>query len=335
MCESVGDVLDPGSWGGAGGARQTPSPPPPEASEEEKAYYKAITDILTREPTDLEKLIEDFSEQALQQMIDNLPLDQEMKEMARDWAIKQKAEMEDPEGEYAKRKELNLALIKMQLEGIEEARALGEVTGDLSDQEMEALNTMEANAIQTMTETIGRETEKIMGITIADMVDRGVLQGTVGAKVMADVGERATELIAEGTRAITSQKMGSILQMGEAQKARQIQIKQMLQSGVLTGQGLGQQWTGQAMGFVGGQSALAQQMQQTGQQFGAGLALQGEQLRAGLASGAWGTMYGGRQSAADRALQAQIAMTQAEASKYGARWGAYGQAAGGMGAAFA
>ena len=328
MCGNAFDSFnfwDPA--GNTGDPRETPAEPPAEASQEEKDYYKAMTDILNREPTKLEQMMEDFGEQSLQQMIDDMPMNQEMKQMAYDWAKQQQQEMQDPDGEYQKRKELNLSLMNMQLEGIEEARALGDITGDLSDQEMEALNTMETNAIDTMTKTVMHETEKVMGGVVSQMVDRGVLQGSVGAQTMADVGKRATELIAQGSQAIASQKAGNILQMGEAQKQRQMQTKQMLQSGVLAGQGMGNQWTGQAMGYVGGQSNLAQQMQQTGQQYSAGMALQGEQMRAGLGSQMWGTMYGGRQAGADRALAAQIAMTQAEAQKYSARFGAYGSVA--------
>ena len=191
--------------------------------------------------------------------------------------------------------DLTYQLIEAQLQDILDARNAGDTLGDLSDQEREALDTMEQNAVNSLIESVGRGHEEISGKMIADLVDRGVLQGNVGAKALADLGEESQRLIAEGTTSIESEKMRAILALGESKAGRELQMEQF---GIQAGQ------------FSKG---LAQQWKQT--QMGGGLNM-------------WGTMGGYRQGEADRALNAAIATAESQAAIKASMWNAFGGAAG-------
>jgi hypothetical protein len=159
-------------------------------------------------------------------------------------------------------------------------------------------------------------------------VDKGVLQGDIGAKVMGDVYERSQELLSEGVAGIESQKMAQIIQLGESQKARQLQLQQMLMSGQISREQLAQGWTGQAMGMAGGQQAMAQNFAQAATQFSAGLMQDWETQKINAGLSAWGQMSGERGRQAQGALQAAIANAQASASETASKWGAFGNIAG-------
>jgi len=276
--------------------------------------------------SETQQAIEELTLQMLQQQMENLPLQQEQWEASQDLFMQQIEEYNSPEAQ-AKRA-LSAELVDFQMEQIQAARDLGEITGDLSEQEMTALNTMETNAIQTLTSTVQEQTEEMMGKTIAQMVDRGVLQGDIGARAMADIGEASAEAIAQGTSAIVSQKMGAVVGMGEAQKGRQLQMQGMVQAGAMGREAAQQQWVGQAFGMTGGQQAAQQQFAQTASQFSAGLARDWEKTQLGAGMQMWGGMVGQREAAAERALQMSIAQMQASAAKSASKWGAFGNIAG-------
>lgn len=283
---------------------------------------------LREEPvvSETQQAIEELTLQMLQRQMESLPLQQEQWEASHDLFMQQIEEYNSPEAQ-AKRA-LSAELVDFQMEQIQAARDLGEITGDLSEQEMTALDTMEINAIQTLTSTVQEQTEEMMGKTIAQMVDRGVLQGDIGAKAMADIGEASAEAIAQGTSAIVSQKMGAIVGMGEAQKGRQLQMQEMVQAGAMGREAAQQQWAGQAFGMTGGERAAQQQFAQTASQFSAGLARDWEKTQLGAGMGIWGGMVGQREAAAERALQQSIAQMQASAAKSASKWGAFGNIAG-------
>jgi len=273
-----------------------------------------------------ESQMQDYSYQLMEQQIENLPMDQQQKEWAYEMAQEQYEYYKSPE--YQAQKELSSQITQWQLESVETARELGGITGDLSEQEMGALDTMEQNAIETLTSNINREQEEVMGGVISSLVDRGVLQGDIGAKVMGDVYERSMELLSEGVAGIESQKMQNILQMGEAQKSRQLQQMQMMMGGQISQEQLKQGWTGQAMQSAGGQSALNQQFTQNATQLSAGLAQDWQQTQLSAGLQAWGTMGQQRSANADRALNASIANAQSSAAGSASAWGAFGNIAG-------
>lgn len=332
--EDIEEALDPETWFDDGAEEPTPPPAVPEPSEAETALLEAITDAITageRPLSETQLAIEELTLAMLEQQMTNLPMQQEQWEAAHDIFMQQIEEYNSPEAQA--RRELSAELIDFQMEQIQAARDLGEITGDLSEQEMAALNTMETNAIQTLTSTVQEQTEEMMGKTIAQMVDRGVLQGDIGARAMTDIGEASAEAIAQGTAAITSQKMGAIIGMGEAQKGRQLQMQGMVQAGAMGREAAQQQWAGQAFGLTGGQQAAQQQFAQTASQFSAGMAQDWEKTQLGAGMQMWGGMAGQRESAADRALNLSIAQMQARAAREASQWGAFGNVAGmaGMG----
>lgn len=312
-----------GCLGGGDITVTTPAP-----SETELEIQKQILELLqqSREKTPLDEKMEEYSMQLLEDQISALPLTQEQRQMAYELAKAQYEEYFSPEGQ-AKR-ELESQLIQWQLEGVKAAREMGAITGDLSEQEMDALNTLEANAIQTLEETVGRSEDKIMASTISEMVNRGMLQGDVGAQAMAEVGKRSQELIAEGTRDIESQKMSSILNIGEAQKNRQLAVQQMLQQGILTRDQADQLLAMNALNYAGGQQNIAQQFAQTAQQFGAGLEQDWLQSQLTGSLNAWGQMMNFRGTQANQALQAAIANQQSDTSRFGSLMGAIGTGGG-------
>ena len=278
-----------------------------------------------------ESQMQDYSYQLMEQQIENLPMDQQQKEWAYEMAQEQYEYYKSPE--YQAQKELSSQITQWQLESVETARELGGITGDLSEQEMGALDTMEQNAIETLTSNINREQEEVMGGVISSLVDRGVLQGDIGAKVMGDVYERSMELLSEGVAGTETQKMQNILQMGEAQKGRQLQQMQMMMGGQISQEQLKQGWTGQAMQMAGGQSALNQQFTQNATQLSAGLSQDWQQTQLNTGLQAWGNMGAQRGDASNRALQSAIAQSQASAAGSASQWGAMGSAAGMIGAA--
>ena len=316
-----------------GGGTTVVAPPTPEPTPEELAIQREILSIMQedRVPTENELKIEEYTLQLIEDQISALPINQEYREMALEMARMQFDEYTSPAAEA--RRATEKEYWEFRLEGIQKAKELGEITGDLSDQEMAALDTMYGTAQANLETSLQRGVDNILPSVVAEMVDRGVLQGDIGAKAIADVYERKAELLSEGTLSLEGQKASSILAMGEAQKNRQLQLQQLLQSGLISGEQADQLYAQNAWGAVGGQGALAQQSMLSAQQFASGLSQQWEQskLNAGIAQ--WGQMAGMRGAEADRALQAAIATAEAESAASASKWGALGSVGGMLGMA--
>jgi len=319
----VGDVLGIGGGDVTVNAPTTPAP-----TETETAIQQEILKLLQteKEPTKLDQMWDQYGEAVLKQAIDALPMSAEYQQMAYDLMKEQYDYYKSPE--YQKQKELSLALTEYQLNAIQAAKGLGEITGDLSDQEMESLNTMESNAVTTLTETINREHKEVFETLMTQLVDRGVLQGSVGAQAIADVRKRADELITSGTRDIVTAKMSNILGLQESKRNWQLNLQDLVQRGVISGEQAVNQWAQSGISSATGQQNISQQLSQAAQQYAGQLTTQWDTSKLSGAISQWGSMAGMRASEATNALNAAIAQAQARASETASKWGAVGNIAG-------
>lgn len=121
-----------------------------------------------------------------------------------------------------------------------ELRELGDLTGGLSDEETAILDRIEENSRLNMSEIVNSQTEDVMKSAIASMVDRGVLQGAIGAETLKRIDQTRTEILTRGYRDIASQRLGTEINLREAQKGRQMGLWQMEQSGALARAGIEQ-----------------------------------------------------------------------------------------------
>jgi len=196
------------------------------------------------------------------------------------------------------------------LKNIQEAKELGTLTGDLSSEEIEGLDTLEANAIQQLTTQVNKQLEDVMGKEVASLVNRGVLQGAIGAETMARLGEKATDIIAKGTTDIESTRISQELGMREAAKDRELR-----QLGLLQGSGTSAMGLGQSM------EQFEKNLAMSGSQYATSLGQNWELGKLNAAAG----LYGG---AANRAMQQAITNRQAQASERSGFWGAIGTGVG-------
>lgn len=297
----------------------------PAATPEEVDIQKQMLELMKqdRQMTPYQEEMQGYAKTIAQAAVEQIPQLQKMNEYEMQLFERQLAELDSPAAQL--RRQVETSQLEWQLARIEEAKSLGEITGDLSEQEMTALDTMANNAITTMTQNVNRELNDVMGKTIADLTNRGVLQGDVGATQMAKVQERALELISTGTAGIESQKMANIIQLGEAQKSRQLQMQQMVQQGTITRAQMDQSLAGGLLNYAGGQQQYAQQYAQAADQFSSGLSQQWDQSRVNAGLSAWGLMAGIRGDEAKRQLGAAIATGQNYTSAYTARVGGQAQ----------
>jgi len=282
----------------------------PQPSETETEIQQEILEILQegREPSENELLMQDYTKQLLENQLANMPMEQEYREATIELMNEQ------------------LAYTRQQLQNLADAKELGEITGDLTAEERSLFDELEANALATLETSVNKQLEDVMGKEIASLVSRGVLQGGIGAETMSRLGEKATEIIAQGTADIASTKMQGMLGTIEANKQRDLQLKALVQSGQLSREQAAQAMTQSAFGMAN----VGTQMAQQATQWGAGLnqAWKGQQL-SGL-QGMYGSLAGQRMGTAQNALQAAIAQSQAQASESASKWGALGNVFGGL-----
>lgn len=214
-----------------------------------------------------------------------------------------------------------IAYQKDQLTWLQDARDLGEISGDLTPEEITLLDDLEASAISEITTQVQDALEETMGTEMARLTASGVLQGGIGEETLARLGEKAAKAIASGVGEVERSRMTSELGMRESTKDRNLRIQEMVQTGVLTReQGMSQM----AMGMWG--------EEQTQSRFEQEMGFQASQFAPGLALGAWGVSSGARESAANRALQMTIANMEARAARRAGKYQAIGTI-GGMAAA--
>jgi hypothetical protein len=93
----------------------------------------------------------------------------------------------------------------------------------ISDRETALLDEMEANEIAKFTKRVMERSNEINQTAIASLVNRGVLQGTVGENVLSRLNKETMETIGEGTADIQTQRMAS--EMGLIAQGRDLALK--------------------------------------------------------------------------------------------------------------
>ena len=291
-----------------GGAVYAPPAPPKTAVEQETEalYLQMLKDMNTKTgayaPTELDKLTEEYGTTVLKDYIENMPAEKEFREKSLALLTQ------------------NLEFQAKQLQNLEDMQALGEITGDLSQEEKDMFQTMADQANEKIADFVNREQSDIMETAIANLVDRGVLQGGVGVQILSKIGERAQELIAQGASDVETQKLSNMLATIEGNKNRAIQW---------AGVGISQQQI--ISGIASSSYAQASQplVTATGaQQYASGL----QQAYSQSAVSGYGAFLGNvsaeRTSQAERSLQAAIATSQKKVALETAKASAWGSALG-------
>jgi hypothetical protein len=86
--------------------------------------------------------------------------------------------------EYAKQ---SLSYAANALTDLEAARAEGAATGQLSDEEKALFDEIESNSLQILKDELAEVTAEDLDAAIVDLVNRGVLNGTVGRNMMKEI----------------------------------------------------------------------------------------------------------------------------------------------------
>jgi hypothetical protein len=92
---------------------------------------------------------------------------------------------------------------------------------DLSPEEVALLDQIQQNQIETFTNTINERAYDVTQKEISRLVDRGVLQGSVGENVLSNIQEEALKAIAQGTTEITTERMKNELALIESGREMQ------------------------------------------------------------------------------------------------------------------
>jgi len=301
--------------GGGDSGDLTINAPSTEPSDTEKSiqeeYLKVLQEMRTRTggwaPTENEKLMEEMSAIALRDYIEQMPIEKEYREKSLELLTK------------------NIEYQSMQLQRLQDMQELGEITGDLTQTEKDMFQTMADNAKQKIADAVNKEQTDIMKEAIASLVDKGVLQGGVGEVVISKIGERALELIEQGSTDIETQKLANMMSTIEGNKNRALQWANL---------GMNQQQIISGVATQGYQAASQPMITATGSnQFAAGLRESyGRDVLGGYSS--WlGMQSNERNAEANRALQAAITSSQSKAQMTAGMWSGIGSAAGLMGAA--
>lgn len=283
------------------GSTRIDVPPPPQKSateiETETLYLQMLKDMQNKTgayaPSELDKLIEEYGVAAMKDYIDQMPADKEFREKSMKLLLE------------------NLEFQTQQLQSLADMRKLGEITGDLTQDEKDMFQKMADQATQKITDSVNKEQADVMDAAIASLVDRGILQGGVGVEILSKIGERAQELIAQGASDVETQKLANMLSTIESNKNRAVQWSS-----------LGQNQQQIVSGLASSNYTAASQPIATAQgiqQYAAGLK---QQYGANALGGynAWlGTQSGERMGQANAALQAAIASAENKAGLYGAK----------------
>jgi len=118
---------------------------------------------------------------------------------------------------YALAKE-QIAYASRRLTEIEEARKLLNKTGTLSAEETTLFNDMEAAAVTNLKANVRDETQDVWDTALADLVNKGVLQGTVGSMILGEIASEEVKTVAEGVNNIRIAKNTDMLNMIQGNK---------------------------------------------------------------------------------------------------------------------
>jgi len=94
----------------------------------------------------------------------------------------------------------------------------------LSDEEKGFLETMRQNATTNLTDAVNESTIELAEQKIADLVNRGVLQGNIGSEAISKIYEKAGKVVGEQSRNIESDIANIGFQTLEQKKANQMNL---------------------------------------------------------------------------------------------------------------
>lgn len=104
-----------------------------------------------------------------------------------------------------------IAYASRRLKDIEEARKLGGITGTLTSEDKRIFQEMEDSAVSNLKSQVNSQTQDVWNTALSDLVNRGVLQGTVGQKILGTISSENVRTIAEGANAIRGQTNSNML----------------------------------------------------------------------------------------------------------------------------
>lgn len=288
----------------------TPAPPP--KSDDEKAIdteylaslraYNARLEHPEQYYTESEKLLNELTTQALKGYLEDFPKQKEYQQKTMDYTTKLV--------------DFNLK----QLENVQTVKELSSYTGELTTEEKTDLDTMAANAKAKIAESVNEETRPIIEARIAELADRGVLQGSVASSLLGEIAASAQKAIARGATDVETARLGQELAIQQTNKDRALSWANY---------GLNQQ---QIFSGLSGQnsSVLRQPLMDATQQtqYASGLT-----QRYGMAGTQgmqqWlGYQQQERGAEANRALQGAIAEGQSKSTVAAGQWGAAGATVG-------
>jgi polyhydroxyalkanoate synthesis regulator phasin len=150
--------------------------------------------------TDTEQLINQYAKIALTDYIENMP----EQEAYQDKMMSYMNQLVDYNTQ--------------QLQNIKTIKELSEYTGELTSAEKTMLDTLENNAITKITDTVNEQTQDIVSAKIAELVDKGALNSTVGTQLLSKVAESAQEAISQGTADVESARISQELSLMQSNK---------------------------------------------------------------------------------------------------------------------
>jgi hypothetical protein len=172
------------------------------------AYLKYIQSMQDRldnpdkYKTEIEKMMDEYGVEMMQHYMDSIP----EQEAYNDKMMQYMTQLIDYNSQ--------------QLQNAQTIKELSSYTGALTTEEKAMLDQVAQNSIDKITSTVNEETADIVSAKIADLVDKGVLDSTVGQNLLGDVAESAQKAIAQGTTDVETARMQQELSIQQTNKDR-------------------------------------------------------------------------------------------------------------------
>ncbi len=104
-------------------------------------------------------------------------------------------------------------------------KSMSDLTGiGISAEDSAMIDQMVQNSIATLTENVNEQNVTEVKNTIADLVNRGIMDSTLAGFGLAEVEKKRMSLIGQGTREFETWGMGQKIELGEAAKGRAVDI---------------------------------------------------------------------------------------------------------------
>ncbi len=192
-----------------------------------------------------------------------------------------------------------IAYTSRRLTEIEQARKLGNMTGTLTSDEKRMFQEMEDSAVANLKSQVNAQTQDVWNTALSDLVNRGVLQGTVGERILGVISSENVRTVAEGVNTIQGQMNLNRINVQETNKNRALTWDNMLSQESLGLLGIGS-------GYA--KDDLTSQLQRLGLGVNANLNFAGLTSQEGIA--AENRALTGSEGAANRALQEALTKSQ-------------------------